>query len=79
MSLNIFNKYIQKLISDLSVSSQTRWNWHLFPDCKRQEEVVKASSGHFPQPFLIRDVLKNWNKDNGWYFRIPKNAGKNFI
>jgi hypothetical protein len=27
------------------------WNWHLFPP--PAGEVVKASSGHIPQPFLI--------------------------
>jgi hypothetical protein len=27
------------------------WNWHLVPTLS--EQVVKASSGHIPQPFLI--------------------------
>jgi hypothetical protein len=25
---------------------------------RKHQQVVKASSGHFPQPFLIRDVLR---------------------
>jgi hypothetical protein len=47
-----FNKiFILKLKSDLSVSAEPRWNWHLVPLIAVQ--VVKASQGHYPQPFLI--------------------------
>jgi hypothetical protein len=36
------------------------------------QQVVKASSGHFPQPFLIRDVLRTVAKVKGLlaYFQI---------
>jgi len=34
---------------------------------KVQVQVVKASSGHFPQPFLISKSLKNWRKDRDLY------------
>jgi len=33
-------------------------------------EVVKASPGHYPQPFLI-SVLKNWRKDRVYKSRSP--------
>ena len=41
--------------SDLSVPPQAGWNWHLFPSLGKTRigEVVKASQGHYPQPFLI--------------------------
>lgn len=60
-----------------------RWNWHLFPV---GEEVVKASSGHNPQPFLIsifwwklkisavhQLFLKNWCKDKQRRINIQRN------
>jgi hypothetical protein len=34
--------------------------WHLVR--KKIGQVVKASKGHFPQPFLISDGLKNCSK-----------------
>jgi hypothetical protein len=37
-------------------------------------QVVKASSGHIPLPFLISDG-KNWSKDREGSFYI----GKNFL
>lgn len=33
--------------------------------------VAKASTGHFPLPFLISD-LKNWYKDNGIFQKSTK-------
>jgi hypothetical protein len=44
------NIFISKPVSDLSVR-RGGWNWHLFPPLAG--EVVKASAGHYPQPFLI--------------------------
>jgi hypothetical protein len=43
----------------------------LAPFSDFSEQVVKASSGHFPLPFLIRDV-KNWCKITAafLYFQI---------
>ena len=35
-------------------------------------QVVKASKGHFPQPFLISSVIKNWRKDIGERFLRTK-------
>jgi hypothetical protein len=35
-------------------------------------QVVKASKGHFPQPFLISDVKKNWYKVKGEKFLSAK-------
>jgi hypothetical protein len=42
---------ILKLESDLSVPLLAGWNWHLVSFLT--EQVVKASQGHYPQPFLI--------------------------
>jgi hypothetical protein len=33
-----------------------------FPLGYKHQQVVKASSGHFPQPFLIRDVVRTGAK-----------------
>lgn len=33
-----------------------RWSWHLI--LLGAEQVVKASLGHIPQPFLISDVCQ---------------------
>jgi uncharacterized protein (DUF2126 family) len=35
------------------------------------EVVAKASSGHYPLPFLISKVLKNWCKDIAGKFKPP--------
>ena len=35
------------------------------------EQVVKASSGHIPLPFLISDAQKNWCKDRVSGFELP--------
>jgi hypothetical protein len=43
----------------------------LAPFSVRTEVVAKASTGHYPLPFLISDVVKNWCKDIGRMFRIP--------
>jgi hypothetical protein len=46
---------IFKLGSDLSVPSRMNrdgWNWHL-ASAYAEKQVVKASQGHYPQPFLI--------------------------
>jgi hypothetical protein len=40
-----------------------------------KREVVKASQGHYPLPFLISDV-KNWNKDKRDSFLKQKNFFK---
>jgi hypothetical protein len=42
---------IIKLLSDLSVPPPAGWSWHLVLLIAGQ--VVKASQGHYPQPFLI--------------------------
>jgi len=42
---------ISKLDSDLSVPHVAGWIWHLVP--LFVDQVVKASQGHYPQPFLI--------------------------
>jgi hypothetical protein len=34
----------------------------------KTEQVVKASKGHIPQPFLISKLKKNCGKDNSEYF-----------
>jgi hypothetical protein len=55
---------IVKAGSDLSVPIVHRAGVGTLPGSLSDTwQVVKASSGHFPQPFLIRDV-KNWDKDN---------------
>ncbi len=36
-----------------------RWNWHLSVFVLQTRQVVKASSGHYPQPFLISIAVKN--------------------
>jgi hypothetical protein len=36
------------------------------------KEVVKASKGHYPPPFLISDVEKNCCKDKGERILFPK-------
>jgi hypothetical protein len=43
-----------------------------------QEEVVKASPGHYPQPFLI-SVVKNWNKDRQDNLVFPKKTLKDSL
>jgi hypothetical protein len=47
----------------LSILIQMGWNWHLSCGCASRE-VVKASTGHNPQPFLI-SYPKNWCKGKG--------------
>jgi hypothetical protein len=44
-----------------------------FPLGYKHQQVVKASSGHFPQPFLIRDVVRTAAKIRSSlsYFQIP--------
>ena len=41
-----------------------------FPDYT-SGEVVKASSGHYPLPFLISICLKNWCKVMATSFKVP--------
>jgi len=36
------------------------------------EQVVKASKGHIPQPFLISKLKKNWCKDKRERFETSK-------
>jgi len=36
------------------------------------EQVVKASKGHIPQPFLISKAIKNWYKDKRDKFLFTK-------
>ena len=53
----------------------TGWSWHLtFIVFCTNRQVVKASAGHFPQPFLIRDVLRTATKICTLfsYFQIPR-------
>jgi hypothetical protein len=46
--------------SDLSVPTALwGWNWHLSVFVLQTRQVVKASSGHYPQPFLISIAVKN--------------------
>jgi len=61
--------------------SSSGWSWHLFSlvilhalwmsgnlhkhSRITKGEVVKASSGHYPQPFLISIVWKSCDKDSG--------------
>jgi len=47
------------------------WNWHLFP--AGREEVVKASSGHYPLPFLISN-LKELMQRNEVLEDFPKKS-----
>lgn len=55
MSFYYFNTIIiTKLNSDLSASVFTEMDLAPFSQ-QYCEEVVKASSGHYPLPFLIRD------------------------
>ena len=37
------------------------------------KEVVKASKGHYPPPFLISDVVKNCCKEKEQFCYEPKN------
>jgi hypothetical protein len=49
-----------------------------FPGCYTGT-VAKASSGHFPLPFLISGVVKNWRKDISAVFNFPKKILKNIF
>ena len=52
----------------------TGWIWHLTLYTQgHTKQVVKASSGHFPLPFLISDAVKNWRKDISELPESPKN------
>jgi hypothetical protein len=54
----------------LSILIQMGWNWHL--SCGyASREVVKASTGHNPQPFLI-SYPKNCCKGNGNRVKFAK-------
>jgi len=53
--------------SDLSVPIFHRDGVGTLLSALQLQQVVKASSGHFPQPFLISKVVKNWDKDMGFY------------
>jgi hypothetical protein len=61
-------KYVEQYFEafDLTYLSAT-WRMELAPFLalltSKTWEVVKASSGHYPQPFLISDI-KNYGKDN---------------
>ena len=57
----------RKLESDLSARN---CGMELAPCCCMQQQVVKASKGHYPQPFLI-SMIKNWDKCKS-YFQINK-------
>ena len=46
------NNYVAVYLTYLS-THVAGWNWHLIPD--KPEQVVKASSGHYPLPFLISE------------------------
>jgi hypothetical protein len=52
------------------------WNWHLFPLLAGQ--VVKASLGHYPQPFLI-SMIKNCHKSKRYFLHQQTNQQKIFI
>jgi hypothetical protein len=47
---------------------------------RKLQQVVKASSGHFPQPFLIRDVIRTKAKIMSLlsYFQIRYEIFNNF-
>src|ERR1700733_1199933 len=44
-----------------------------FPLISKHQQVVKASTGHFPQPFLIRDVVRTAAKLKP-FFNFPNLA-----
>src|ERR1700679_1265955 len=66
------SKYFKPIFLSRSLTYLSRfssgWSWHLTFSCeasdanrceqRKLKQVVKASTGHFPQPFLIRDVVR---------------------
>ena len=76
-AFNMLKENILKLLIWLICPPAGGWNWHLFHVLWEYKawQVVKASSGHYPLPFLI-SVLKNWYKDKGLYFKFPNQYSK---
>ena len=54
------HKYVEEYVESFDPTylsrSSARWSWHLILLVAGQ--VVKASLGHIPQPFLISDVCQ---------------------
>jgi hypothetical protein len=66
-----------KLLSDLSVTQIRVMELAPYSACSANEEqVVKASKGHIPQPFLISNLKKNWRKDKRESIQTAK---KNYL
>src|ERR1700761_4130117 len=70
-------EYVVSISSSWNLTYLSRyssgWSWHLTFSLLKHQQVVKASQDHFPQPFLIRDVVRTGAKIRPLfsYFQIP--------